>query len=99
MRYREIIKRNRKQKLGRETRQLVIRVVKKERRSKYPMYHIVLARRRARSGCRYDKLGFFELIKRERRKLTLFGINKEKFSNALSMGAIIHISVYKLLLQ
>jgi len=64
MKYRHIWKKNRKQKLGRFNKQLVIRLVNKGKLLKNNHYHIVLARRRAQKGCRYDKLGFFELGKK-----------------------------------
>lgn len=98
MKYRKIWKRNIKQKLGRFNKQLVIRVVNGGRLLKKNHYHIVLARRRSRQGCRYDKLGFFELGQRKHRPWNFLGLNLKKIRYALMCGAIFNPSVYKILL-
>jgi ribosomal protein S16 len=93
----KILKRNRKQKLGRYNRELIIRLAIKKRIMEKPVYHLVLARRRSRAGCRYDNLGFYEVFKDDRRSMNIFGLNRKKIKDALDQGASFHVSVYKLL--
>jgi ribosomal protein S16 len=93
----KILKKNRRQKLGRYNRELVIRLAIKKIQMTKPIYHLVLARTRSRAGSRYDKLGFYEIFKDERRSLNVLGLNQRKIKQALELGAIFHTSVYKLL--
>jgi len=95
----KILKKNRRQSLGRFNKELVIRLSIKKRIMDKPVYHLVLARRRSRAGCRYDNLGFLEVFKDKRRSLNVFGINRKKIKDALILGASFHISVYKLLFK
>jgi ribosomal protein S16 len=93
----KILKKNRRHNLGRINRELVIRLAVKKQHIKKPIYHLVLARRRSRAGCRYDNLGFYEIFKDKGRSLHVLGLNRKKIKDAISLGASIHISVYKLL--
>jgi ribosomal protein S16 len=95
----KILKRNRKQSLGRYNKELVIRLARKKRIMANPVYHLVLARRRSRAGCRYDSLGYYEMFKNSRSTLNVFGINRKKIKDAMALGASFHLSVYKLLLH
>jgi len=92
----KIVKRNRKQKLGRYNRELVIRLAVKQRLTTKRVYQLVLARRRSSASCRYDKLGFYEVFK-ETTPLHILGLDRKKIKNAIALGASMHISVYKLL--
>jgi ribosomal protein S16 len=95
----KIVKKNRRQQLGRFNRELVIRLAIKQRLKDRRMYHLVLARRRSSAGCRYDKLGFYEAFKRNNKPYHLLGLDRKKIKNAIAMGASIHVSVYKLLIN
>jgi ribosomal protein S16 len=94
-----ILRRNKKQRLGRFNRELVIRLAIKKLKMAKPVYHLLLARRRSRAGCRYDKLGFFEIFTDNRRTFNVFGINRQKIKDAMTEGAYFHVSVYKLLIH
>jgi ribosomal protein S16 len=93
----KILKKNRRHNLGRINKELVIRLAVKKNHVKKPIYHLVLARRRSRAGCRYDNLGFYEIFKDSKRSFHILALNRKKITNAISLGASIHISVYKLL--
>jgi ribosomal protein S16 len=94
----KILEKNHRHNLGRYNRELVIRLAIKRRLKYKPMYHLVLARRRSTASCRYDKLGFYEVFK-DKKPLHLLGINRKKIRNAIALGASIHTSVYKLLIN
>jgi len=93
----KIIKKNRRHKLGRYSRELVIRLALKKQLMQKPMYHLVLARRRSRGGARYDKLGYYEVHKRTYPAMSILGLDRKKIRDAIALGASIHASVYKLL--
>nr|ADZ99054.1 ribosomal protein S16 [Physarum polycephalum] len=94
----KIIKKNHRQKLGRYNKELIIRLAIKRRLKYKPVYHLVLARRRSGASCRYDNLGFYEVFKTNK-PFHILGLNRKKIKNAIALGASIHISVYKLLLN
>jgi ribosomal protein S16 len=94
----KILKKNRRHNLGRCNRELVIRLAIKRNLKHKPMYHLVLARRRSAAGCRYDKLGFYEVFK-SNKSFHLLGIDRKKIKNAIALGASVHVSVYKLLIN
>jgi len=98
--YSKIIKRNRRQRLGRYNKQLVIRLSLTRKLTTTTRYNLVLARRRSRADSRYDLIGTFAYIRSHKFK-TASGlyINISKLKQALLHGAIIHTNVYKLLLK
>lgn len=67
-----IVKKNNRQNLGKFNRELVIRLVKPDKKTS-SMYHLVLTRRRSHSGSRYDKVGFVEIQKTVRKKIIILG--------------------------
>jgi len=94
----KIIEKNRRHNLGRYNRELVIRLAIKKRLKYKPVYHLVLARRRSGASCRYDNLGYYEVFKGNK-PFHILGLDRKKIKNAIALGASIHISVYKLLLN
>ena len=88
--YRKIVKKTRKRNLGIYNKELVIRLVKQKGN-----YHIILTRRRSKAASRYDKLGYVSFVSS---RPSVLGIDRKKFKNAISLGASVHVSVYKILL-
>jgi ribosomal protein S16 len=98
--YSKIIKRNRRQRLGRFNRQLVIRLSLEKKLKTSTQYNLVLTRRRSKADSRYDLIGTFTILRGYKLPETscLF-LNRSKLTDAMQHGAIIHSSVYKLLIR
>jgi hypothetical protein len=92
-----IQKKNNKKRLGKFNRELVIRLVIR-RQIKPVSAHLVLCKRRSSASSRYSKLGYFNMDS-SNKSLNVFGINRKKFKDAIALGASIHVSVYKMLLN
>ncbi len=97
MRLRHIKKRTKN--LGRFNKELWIRLLNKGRFTVtgHNHYHIVLALRRNKARSRYDKLGYIDTVKKINKWYHEIAFNSKKMYEALSIGAKIHSSVYKLL--
>jgi hypothetical protein len=97
--YSKIALRNYRQNLGRYNKQLVIRLALNRSDFSSRRYNLVLTRRRARPGSRYDLLGSFVFKSNKKDTYNCLYINILKFKQALFHGARIHASVYKLIIR
>lgn len=95
--YSKIIKRNRRQKLGRYNRQLVIRLSLYKQNIGSTRYCLVLTRRKSSPGSRYDLLGTFTYKRLYNKEVSCLFINRFKIKQALLHGAVFHSSAYRLL--
>jgi hypothetical protein len=96
----KIIKRNRRQHLGRFNRQLVIRLSLQKKLETTTQYNLVLTRRRSKADSRYDLIGTFTLVRGYNIPQTscLF-LNRSKLVDSMLHGAVLHSSVYKLFIK